>query len=211
MVEHHEVALLVSKGLSDEQGPRAGAHSGTFLRVATAMVTLVGLTACGPHSSPGPGPSDFKVVGLTPSSDPIIGGVNVEGTVTLDSSPCTSNVTVQLTGGTSVVTVPATVVVQANCGALQGVATFPITTRGVGGTSTSTIRAVVGAKRARIAAGAPPAAWAGYVLLGDGSARLRPRSTDRLPAALVGVCLLLLAGATLFLIRRDLARRASSR
>jgi hypothetical protein len=84
-------------------------------------------------------------VGLTPGSDPIIGGVTVEGTVTLDSSPCTSDVTVQLNleSGQGIVSLPLTVDVQANCGASEGVATFPITTQRVAGTSTSTIRARV--------------------------------------------------------------------
>ena len=120
------------------------ALSGTFLAVATAIVAL-GLSACGPT---GPGtPTNFKVVGLAPSSDPVIGGVALEGVVTLDSSPCTSDVTVQLSieNGSSAISLPSsgTVVVLADCGASQGVASFPITTQKVSALITLTIRASV--------------------------------------------------------------------
>jgi hypothetical protein len=45
--------------------------------------------------------------------------------------------------------------------------------------------ALAAAQRELIAAGAPPAAWAGFVLIGDGGARLPPRArpSSRTPPA----------------------------
>jgi len=63
--------------------------------------------------------------------------------------------------------------------------------------------AFASAQRARIAAGAPAAAWAGIVLVGDGDARLEGEQSSQLPLVFgAGLAVLAAAGAALLIRRR---------